>query len=504
MSVGVLLALDGQVESEVVRLLDSPGSGVRVVRRCADVPEVLAAAAAGLGALAVLDAEMPGVDRSVVARLRDAGVRTVLVAAADQVERCTALGPDAVEPATAGAAALADAVTALARRTPAPEEDVLAVGGAAAADGGAAVGSPRGAAADGVDGVAPTERDAPAAASRRAARRAATAGTGATGSPDARGGAAGPGSAADDGAAADGAEDAALDGAVAEDGTRAGLPGRLVAIWGPPGAPGRTTLAVTLAAELGALTGPVILVDADTEAPSVTQVLGILDDSSAVAAVSRQALNGRLDTTALTRLCPVVDGNIHVMTGLTRADRWRELPPSALEVVWDVARATAPWTVVDTGATLDEDHDGAFGPRRHQATTSALAAADVVVVVGAGEPVGMRRLVMALGELADADVMAPGARRMVVVNRVRASAAGPSPAQSVHEALARFAGVADALVVPDDRPALDRAVLQGRTLTQVAPTSPARRAVEQLAQRLSGERPRRARRRGIALPARAR
>jgi Flp pilus assembly CpaE family ATPase len=116
----------------------------------------------------------------------------------------------------------------------------------------------------------------------------------------------------------------------------------------------------------------------------------------------------------------------------------------------------------------------------------------------------MGGLVMALGELADADVLAPGARRMVVVNRVRASAAGPSPAQSVHEALARFAGVADALIVPDDRPALDRAVLQGRTLTQVAPTSPARRAVEQLAQRLSGERPRRSRRRGIALPARVR
>lgn len=484
MSVGVLLALDGQVESEVVRLLDSPGSGVRVVRRCADVPEVLAAAAAGLGAVAVLDAEMPGVDRAVVARLRDAGVRTVLVAAADQVERCTALGPDRVEPATTGAAALADTVTALARRTPAPEEDVVASPGSAP----------------------PTERDEPAARGRRAARRAATAGAAVTGWPDAPGGEAAPppgGASPGEPPPVPGGEGAGegLPGAAAADGGgRAGPPGRLVAIWGPPGAPGRTTLAVTLAAELAALSGPVVLVDADTEAPSVTQVLGILDDSSAVAAVSRQALNGRLDTATLTRLCPVVDGNIHVMTGLTRADRWRELPPSALEVVWDVARAAAPWTVVDTGATLDEDHDGSFGPRRHQATSSALAAADVVVVVGAGEPVGMRRLVMALGELTDADVMGPGARRVVVVNRVRASAAGSAPAQSVHEALARFAGVADALVVPDDRPALDRAVLQGRTLTQVAPTSPARRAVEQLAQRLSGERPRRARRRGIALP----
>ncbi|WP_418606036.1 DEAD/DEAH box helicase [Georgenia sp. SUBG003] len=184
-------------------------------------------------------------------------------------------------------------------------------------------------------------------------------------------------------------------------------PGRLVVVWGPPGAPGRTTLAVTLAAELAVLAGSANLVDADTEAPSVTQVLGILDDASAVAAVARQALNGRLDPTVLRRLCPVVDGNLHVMTGLTRADRWRELPAAALEVVWDVARASAPWTVVDTGATLDGDPDGAYGPRRHAATASALAAADVVVVVGAGEPVGMRRLVMALGELSDATCSLP-------------------------------------------------------------------------------------------------
>jgi MinD-like ATPase involved in chromosome partitioning or flagellar assembly len=508
-SVGVLLALDGEVESDVVQLLDSPGSGVRVVRRCADVPEVLAAAAAGLGALAVLDAELPGVDRSVVARLRGAGVRTVLVAAAEQVERCTALGPDAVEPAGAGAAPLAEAVLALARQTPAPEEDV-ALGASTARGAGGLAGS----------AGAPSP---PSGADAGAAVAHGQAGTGAAG----YGGAAALGTTASVGAGpedadlrdadlrdADPDDDAAgptatdrgaLAGPAAGDGgAREGSPGQLVVVWGPPGAPGRTTLAVTLAAELAALSGPAVLIDADTEAPSVTQVLGILDDSSAVAAVARQALNGRLDPSVLTRLCPVVDKNLHVMTGLTRADRWRELPPSALEVVWEVARAAAAWTVVDTGATLDGEHEGSFGPSRHQATASALAAADVVVVVGAGEPVGMRRLVMALGELTDAEVMAPGARRIVVVNRVRASAAGPSPAQSVHEALARFAGVGDAVVVPDDRPALDKAVLQGQTLTQIAPTSPARRAVEQLAHRLTGERPRRARRRGMALPARVR
>ncbi|WP_193312989.1 AAA family ATPase [Georgenia subflava] len=484
MSVGVLLALTGPVESSLVQVLDGSGSGVRVVRRCADVPEVLAAAAAGLGAVAVLSADLPGVDRTVVSRLRAAGVRTVLVAEAVDVDRCAALGADAVEVLPQPVQALADVVTAVA--------SAVGTGG----------------------GVPPT--------GRRATADGAGDGAGAGRAPGVRTGEPGPlpvarGAATDrsaDGPAADGPPvdvPAAADTEAPADGPDGGASappqrGRLVTVWGPPGAPGRTTLAVTLAAELATLSGSALLVDADTEAPAITQVLGILDDSSAVAALARHAANGRLDRATLRRLCPVVDDTLRVMTGLTRADRWRELPEAALEVVWDVARESAPWTVVDTGAALETGAgDGTFGPRRHQATLSALRAADVVVVVGAGEPVGMRRLVMALGELTDEVLLTPGTERVVVVNRVRASAAGPSPARSIHEALVRFAGVDDAVLVPDDRPALDKAVLQGRTLTAVAPASPARLAVEQLARRLAGERERRGRRRRTgAWPAGAR
>src|SRR5699024_2575898 len=46
-------------------------------------------------------------------------------------------------------------------------------------------------------------------------------------------------------------------------------PCRVVAVWGAPGAPGRTTLAVNIAAEAAALGVATIVVDADTEAPSM-------------------------------------------------------------------------------------------------------------------------------------------------------------------------------------------------------------------------------------------
>src|SRR5699024_1848504 len=109
------------------------------------------------------------------------------------------------------------------------------------------------------------------------------------------------------------------------------------------------------------------------------------------------------------------------LTGLTRADRWRELPAASLDVVWERARELAGWTVVDVGAGIDDPGGGltaGIAPRRHQAALSALGAADVVVVVGAAEPVGMHRLVMALQELTESGVSAPHAQRVVVVNRL--------------------------------------------------------------------------------------
>ncbi|WP_152192692.1 nucleotide-binding protein [Georgenia satyanarayanai] len=402
MTTGVLLALTGPEEAELVSLLDAAGTGLQVVRRCADVPEVVAAALAGLGSLAVLSAELPGLDRPVLRQLAGSGVRTVVVAAEQDAERCRALGATAVTWEGAGAAEWSRVVAEVAGSEPAQ--------------------------------VAAPTLPAPA------------------------------GEDADDPV------------------------GRVAVVWGPRGSPGRTTVAVNLAQELAGR-GEVLLVDADTEAPSVTQVLGVLDETAGIAAAARLAGDGRLDGGALLSLTRRLDRGPRLLTGLTRADRWRELPAASLDVVWERAREVAGWTVVDVGAGIDDPVGGltaGIAPRRHQAALSALRAADVVVVVGAGEPVGMHRLVMALQELAESGASAPHAQRVVVVNRVRGSATGANPEQAVVESLARFAGVSAPVLVPDDRPALDRAVLRGATLAEVAPGSRARVALQELADRVAG------------------
>lgn len=465
----VLLAIPGGEEAELVTRLDAPGSAVRVMRRCADVTEVLGAALAGLGRVAVLDARLAGIDRPLVQRLADAGVAALLIAEAGDTERCHALGATAVVEHAAGPAAWAHAVLALL-----PE--AVASGEAPAVDGTAAP----------LDDAALD--DALHSAGGRG-EHPATAGhdAGADGKPDATSSI--PASAA-----------TKVGGGPGWNGAAGGGGGRVVTVWGPRGSPGRTTMAINLAAELADLAGSSLLIDADTEAPSISQVLGLLDDSAGLAAASRLAAHGRLTAPLLAEHSLALAGGTRVVTGLSRPDRWRELTPAALDVVWRTARELAPWTVVDTAAGLDDvpvGFESAMAPRRHQATGAALQGADVIVVVGGGDPVGMHRLVQGLGELDDV-LSAAATARHVVVNRVRSSAAGSPAREAILEALARFAATSPAALVPEDQAACDRAVLRGATLAEVAPGSDARAAVRDLAHLLTGVRARR--RRGWRLP----
>ena len=70
---------------------------------------------------------------------------------------------------------------------------------------------------------------------------------------------------------------------------------------------------------------------------------------------------------------------------------------------------------------------------------------------------------------------------------MRASVTGAEPERAVLGALARYADVAEAALVPDDRPGTDRCLLEGRTLAEVVPRSPARAAIAALAAMLLRE-----------------
>lgn len=260
-------------------------------------------------------------------------------------------------------------------------------------------------------------------------------------------------------------------------------PGRLVAVWGPTGAPGRTSVAIALADEAARGGTPALLVDADTHGGAVAACLGLLDDVSGIVIACRQADAGTLDSAALAAAARTVEGSLRVLTGITLPSRWAELRPTALTRLWETCRATPGLTVVDAGFGLECDeellHD-TRAPRRHAATLTALAAADSIVAVGSADPVGIERLVAGL---ADVGRIAPDTPVHVVVTRARRSLLGRDPEGQVREALRRHAGVDTVTCIPDDRPAYDACLREGRTLAEAAPRSSARTVLREFTRR---------------------
>jgi MinD-like ATPase involved in chromosome partitioning or flagellar assembly len=420
MTIGVLTAIgDTGREAALVASLERRDLGVRVVRRCIDLPDLLAAAAAGSAQAVVLSADLRRLDRDALTRLAVAGVAVVgLVSPGDEdaERRLRQLGLVHVLPADA------------------PPEQVSAAVLAAVEAG------PIGAVSSAMPGFG------------------------------------------DPGAAVPLAAAAAAEPPAVEPGV-----GRVVAVWGPAGAPGRTTTAIGIATEAAELGTRALLVDADTYGGVVAQLLGLLDEAPGLAAACRAANAGALDVASLAGFARALSPRLSVLTGISRADRWPELRPAALEVVLTAARSLAELTVVDCGFSLEQDEELVYdvaAPRRNGATTTALEAADVVLAVGSADPVGLQRLVRGLADLRE---LVPGADVRVVVNRLRRGPTGPGqPEQEIATALERYAGVERPWFVPFDLAATDAALAAGRALGEVAPDSVARAAHRAIAADLSG------------------
>ena len=262
--------------------------------------------------------------------------------------------------------------------------------------------------------------------------------------------------------------------------------GRVVAVWGPTGAPGRTTVAVALADEAARLGTSALLVDADVYGGVVAQVLGLLDESPGLAGAARQAGTGTLDGPALLDLAWAVRPRLRVLTGLTRADRWPELRPSAVAAVLEEARHVAELTVVDCGFSVEDDEELSFdtaAPRRNGATLTVLETADTVLCVTGADPVALQRCIRGLDQLRDG---LPQVEPLLVVNQLRRGPVPGDPRREVGNALERFTGRRPHAYLPADRRATDASLAAGRTLAEVAAASPLRAELRALAAELAG------------------
>lgn len=263
--------------------------------------------------------------------------------------------------------------------------------------------------------------------------------------------------------------------------------GLVVAVWGPTGAPGRSLVASSLSAALAGAGCQTLLVDADVYGGCTAIRLGVLDEASGLLAAARDANRGALQPAVLAEHARTVNPRLRVLTGLPRADRWPEVKAVLMGRIVETARGLAEFTVVDCGFSLERDEELIFdtaAPRRNGATFEVLERADVVLVVGGADPVGLSRLIRGIDELGAA---VPTVRPWVVVNRLRPSLGWS--AQDVGAMLRDALGPVRLSFLPDDPAAVDRALVDGRTLAEAVPDSRLAQAVLTLASELTDRSP---------------
>ncbi|PRY61261.1 MinD-like ATPase involved in chromosome partitioning or flagellar assembly [Knoellia remsis] len=486
MTTAVITGVSHHHEQELATALGA-ARGVEVVRRCADVAELLSTGASGVADVAVVSADFRGLDRDALRHLAGHGVRAAgYVTPGDDAgeARLRQLGITAIlrpgsEPEELGAAIVALVEGDDGRSTSGGADGDATGPGAAGRSSGPAAG-------DDHAGTSITDADlerlletspgaAPDAGSGARARLAAV--TGAVAGATA--GSAAAGSAAD-GATDRGGESVDLEETDSStDGLGGFGRGRVTAVWGPTGAPGRTTIAVAVAGQLAARGVRTLLVDLDTWGASVSQLLALIDEAPGVAAAARASEQGTLDRAALARVAPEVGPGLRVLTGIPKPDRWPELRAAAVEDVLDKARGLVDHVVVDCGFAIEDDEELSYdtaAPRRNATTLTALENADSLFVVGAADPIGLQRLVRAVQDVG----VVPSPEPIVVVNKVRASATGPKPEKAITDVLGRFAGLEEPIFVPWAPDECDGALLAGRSLVEFAPNAAVTRAVGRL------------------------
>jgi MinD-like ATPase involved in chromosome partitioning or flagellar assembly len=254
--------------------------------------------------------------------------------------------------------------------------------------------------------------------------------------------------------------------------------GQVLAIWGPSGSPGKSTLAINVALELAIAGNTVLLIDADTHAPSLEIQLNLIDHPAGLAAACRLAAQDRLTLDEVRRLSQLIEVSgtqLHAMTGISSSTRWPEVTPEKLERLVGIATSGFDYVVIDLASeTATDSVHPASGLERNCATVATLSIAHIVITVALADPVGIRRFILArqaLGELKlEAEVL-------TVVNRLRSSVIGNNPRQQIADTLARFASLEVDAFLPDEPETLDRCILESTPIALAKRKSAVRQAI---------------------------
>ena len=227
----------------------------------------------------------------------------------------------------------------------------------------------------------------------------------------------------------------------------------LIAVWGSAGAPGATTLAMRLAREL-TKSRPVVLLDADFVAPSVSELMGLPVDHSGLLGALRVARNDSPPWESVLACAEPASNSasLQVLSGI-RAGGLGRLEAGAMEALLETILANGVTVVVDVRCSLG----AAEQTPEKTAVDAVLGRARQVFWVSRATDLGVSRLVRDWNLLSD---LTDDAKNSILLRPPeRSEGVGVKEAA---EALWGFTGCSDI------RPLIDsQSPVYGRWLTEL-------------------------------------
>ena len=233
----------------------------------------------------------------------------------------------------------------------------------------------------------------------------------------------------------------------------------LISVWSPIGSPGKSTIALSIAAELAESGKKVFLLDADTWSPSLDLQLGLTDHPAGLAAACRLVAQERFDLEQLNRLSTELRigvGSLTVMTGLSSQSRWPEVSSEKLDDLLMVASKEFDFVVLDVASPIDGGLFWLTSPvERNAVSRWAVTYSDKVIAICGADPISVARFLNSAAELSELN---PKGQVFNLVNRLRTSVLGASAKQQIIQTLSRMGQLEVSGFIPDDPAAADAAL----------------------------------------------
>jgi MinD-like ATPase involved in chromosome partitioning or flagellar assembly len=258
--------------------------------------------------------------------------------------------------------------------------------------------------------------------------------------------------------------------------------GQVVVAWSANGSTGRSSLLAAFACELAKANQRVLVIDADTHAPSMIQIFGFDQNYSGLGAAIRMQSYGQLDQIAFEQLLldfEMPKHRLKLLAGITMVNRWPEIGFENLRALIQFARTQFDFVLVDVGAPLETSVvDSRLLSERNSATLAALSVATHVIAITTADVVGLNRFIWASANFRALKI---DAKTHVVVNRFNQDVLGRKAVAEVSEAIARFAEHETSVFIEEDCNLFARSLREGVPVALVGKNSAAKQAVAQFA-----------------------